>query len=44
MGGSQNYGPFLGIHIEGDIDIDVDVDTDSIGWFSKLWSPFGSLT
>ena len=29
MGAYQNYGPFLGVHIKGDIDIDVDVDTDS---------------
>ena len=42
MGGSQNYGPFSGIHIEGDIDIDVDLDTDSKGSLSKFWSPFGS--
>ena len=29
MGGYQNSGPFLGVHIKGDIDIDVDMDTDS---------------
>ena len=29
VGGGQNYGPFLGVHIKGDIDIDVDIDTDS---------------
>ena len=29
MGGCQRYGPFLGVHIEGEIDIDVDIDTDS---------------
>ena len=39
MGGCQNYGPFLGVHLEGDIDIDVHIDTDSrYGWLSKLWS------
>ena len=42
----SNYGPFLGVHIQGgiDIDIDVDIDTDSLyGWLSKLWSLFGSF-
>ena len=34
MGGCHNYGPFLGIHIKGDIDVDVD------RWLSKLWSFF----
>ena len=29
VGGCQNYGPFLGVHIKEDIDIDVDIDTDS---------------
>ena len=24
-----NYGPFMGVHIKGDIDIDVDIDADS---------------
>ena len=28
-GSCQNYGPFFGVHIKGDIDIDVDLDTDS---------------
>ena len=27
MGGSQNYGPSLGVHIKGDVDIEVDIDT-----------------
>ena len=37
MGGCQNYGPFLGVHVKGDVDIDVDIDTDSI-WnlYSRL--------
>ena len=29
VGGCQNYGPFLGVLIKGDIDIDVDIDTDT---------------
>ena len=29
MGGCQNCGPFLGVHIKGDMDIDVDIDADS---------------
>ena len=29
MGGCQNYGPFLGVHIKGDIEKDVDIDTES---------------
>ena len=29
LGGCQNYGPFLGVHIKSDIDIDVDMDTNS---------------
>ena len=29
LGGCQNYGPFLGVHIKGDIDINVGIDTDS---------------
>ena len=28
IGGGQNEGPLLGVHIKGDIDIDVDIDTD----------------
>ena len=31
LGGCQNYGPFLGVRIKGDIDKDVDVYTDSMG-------------
>ena len=46
MGGCLNYGPFLGVHIKGDMDI-VDVETDSkSGWLSKImkimvpfWAP-----
>ena len=45
MGGCQNYGPSLGVHIEGVIDIDVDIDTDSYyGGLSKLWSLFWVLS
>ena len=29
MGACQNQGPFLRVHITGEIDIDVDLDTDS---------------
>ena len=29
VGGYQNYGPFLGVHMKRDIDIDVGIDTDS---------------
>ena len=29
MGGCQNSGPCLGVHINGDIEINVDIDTDS---------------
>ena len=44
LGGCQTHGPFLGVHIKGDIDIDVDVDIDSkYGWCSRLWSLFGSV-
>ena len=35
MCGGQNYGPFLGVHIQGDIDIDVDTDS-YYGWLSKV--------
>ena len=34
MDSCQNYGPFLGVHIEGDIDIDIDTDSE-YGWLSK---------
>ena len=29
MGGCPNCGPFLGVHITGDIDVEIDTDTDS---------------
>ena len=37
MGGCQNHGPSLGVHMKEDTDIDVDIDTDSYyGWLSKF--------
>ena len=29
MSSCQNCGPFVGVHIQGDVDIDVDIDTGS---------------
>ena len=41
MGGCQNDGPFLGVLVKEDIDVDIDTDSE-YGWWSKLWSLFGS--
>ena len=45
MGGCQNYGPLLGVHIKGDMDIDADIDLQihSSGRLSKLWSSCRSM-